>query len=114
MENIVNIVVQNTYILVIYEIGYCERDVHFYSDKSSVKFAPTAFVDAYEYLDTEETKNTVNRYELYMVGKGRPVGFKVSIYIFNSALEITLLFLVSLHFSPPLQNTGSGKGVVIC
>ncbi|KAI0210265.1 VWFA and cache domain-containing protein 1 [Lamellibrachia satsuma] len=45
-------------------------------DKSSVKFAPTAFVDAYEYLDTEETKNTVNRYELYMVGKGRPVGFK--------------------------------------
>ncbi|KAI0210266.1 VWFA and cache domain-containing protein 1 [Lamellibrachia satsuma] len=45
-------------------------------DKTSVKFAPTAFVDAYEYLDTEETKNTVNRYELYMVGKGQPVGFK--------------------------------------
>ena len=57
----------------------CERDVYIYSDKTSVKFAPTAFVDAYEYLDTEETKNTVNRYELYMVGKGQPVGFKVSI-----------------------------------
>ncbi|KAI0210270.1 VWFA and cache domain-containing protein 1 [Lamellibrachia satsuma] len=37
-------------------------------DVTSVKFAPTAFVDAYEYLDTEETKTMVDRYELYMAG----------------------------------------------
>ncbi|KAK2181045.1 hypothetical protein NP493_412g00022 [Ridgeia piscesae] len=36
---------------------------------SAVKFAPTAFVDPYEYLDTEETKTTVDRYELYMSGR---------------------------------------------
>ena len=51
------------------------------SDKTSVKFAPTAFVNPYEYLDTEETKTTVDRYELYMSGKKSSVHtyFKVNI-----------------------------------
>ena len=55
--------------------------MHFCSDKTTVKFAPTAFVNQYEYLDTEETKITVDRYELYMLGKTNPVNpdFKVSI-----------------------------------
>ena len=46
-----------------------------------MKFAPTAFVNPYEYLDTEETKNDVDRYELYMLGKTNPTypDFKVSI-----------------------------------
>ena len=46
-----------------------------------MKFAPTAFVDPYEYLDTEETKTTVDRYELYMSGKTSSVHthFKVNI-----------------------------------
>ena len=46
-----------------------------------MKFAPTAFVNQYEYLDTEETTTTVDRYELYMLGKTNPVNpdFKVSI-----------------------------------
>ncbi|KAI0239286.1 VWFA domain-containing protein [Lamellibrachia satsuma] len=43
------------------------------NDKTTVKFAPTAFVDQYKYLDTEETKTTVDRYELYMLGKTNPV-----------------------------------------
>lgn len=52
----------------------------FYSEKTAVKFAPTAFIDPYEYLDTEETETTVDRYELYMTGKTSPVDtyFKVS------------------------------------
>ena len=59
-------------------------------DKTSVKFAPTAFVDPYEYLDTEETKTTVDRYELYMLGKESSLAtyFKVSI------LDVLLLVLI--------------------
>jgi len=55
-----------------------------------VKFAPTAFVDPYEYLDTEETKTTVDRYELYMLGKESTLDtyFKVSI------LNVLLLVLI--------------------
>ena len=34
-----------------------------------MKFAPTAFVNPYEYMDIEETKTTVDRYELYMSGR---------------------------------------------
>ena len=62
---------------------YCEYVVHFCSDKTTVKFAPTAFVDPYEYLDTEETGTTVDRYELYLAGNTNAVnpGFKVSILI---------------------------------
>ena len=46
-----------------------------------MKFAPTAFVNPYEYLDTEETRNDVDRYELYMLGRTNPTYpyFKVSI-----------------------------------
>jgi len=46
-----------------------------------VKFAPTAFVNPYEYLDTEETKTTVDRYELYMSGRSNSgdIFFKVNI-----------------------------------
>jgi len=58
--------------------------------KTSVKFAPTAFVDPYEYLDSEETKTTVDRYELYMLGRESSLDtyFKVSV------VDVLLMVLI--------------------